>query len=176
MTFAEQQNVGTYRSAATTTAGWAGNAHPAGISAPRLTGRRRLEWAVLGVVAAVLAFLSAELRAEEAIVPQTLQDDDSVALEGDLLPGLAAGDAVLSADDLEAERARAMLEVDRITINDQDLNGVVSNNSAIDTISGNNTIAGDAFGNATGFIGTIQNTGNNVLIQSATIVNIAVEP
>jgi len=186
MNFTGKNDVEHPSSTTAKTTGWAVSARPVGLSADRDSGRRWLEVTVLALVVLVLMLLGEQLRADELELAPGVgvseatgaftTGNDTVSKENDLLPGLSGGDGVLSAAALEAERATAMLEVDRITINDQDLNGVVSNNSAIDTISGNNTIAGDAFGNATGFIGTIQNTGNNVLIQSATIVNIAVEP
>lgn len=90
---------------------------------------------------------------------------------------ISLGDAELeiSADELGENRARAMLEIDKVFINDQELNGSVSGNTAVNTYSGDNNISGEAFGNATGFVNTIQNTGNNVLIQSATIVNVSIE-
>lgn len=77
---------------------------------------------------------------------------------------------------LGAMSARAQLHVDKIQVNDQDLSGVVTDNVAIGTQTGNNVISAGAFGHAAGFMTTIQNTGNNVLIQNATIVNIAVDP
>lgn len=92
------------------------------------------------------------------------------------LDGLLGEAGVLTADELDEQRARAMLEVDRIQINEQELTGVVTDNVAINTVNGHNTISGEAFSGSAGFVNSIQNTGNNVLIQSATIVNIAVEP
>ncbi|MDJ0927621.1 MAG: carbon storage regulator [Gammaproteobacteria bacterium] len=100
-------------------------------------------------------------------------DDDSKMISLDALLGDAAA---ISDDDLEAQRARAMLEVEKVVINEQNLNGVVSDNTAIDTVTGHNAISGEAFTGAAGFVSSIQNTGNNVLIQSSTIVNVTVEP
>lgn len=85
-------------------------------------------------------------------------------------------EARLSTDQLEDQRARANIEVHKVTINDQELNGVVSNNTAIGNETGDNIIADGAFTDAAGFIGTVQNSGNNVLIQNSTIINVAVEP
>jgi len=52
------------------------------------------------------------------------------------------------------------------------LNGTVTGNSSIDVVSGNNVINGGSFVNASGLPTVIQNTGSNVLIQNATIVNV----
>ena len=52
------------------------------------------------------------------------------------------------------------------------LSGSVANNSATNVASGNNYIAGGSFANMTGLPITVQNSGSNVLIQNATIVNV----
>ena len=84
--------------------------------------------------------------------------------------------APLPAEALAGLSAKAQLHVDRIQVNDQDLTGSVDNNVAMGTHSGNNAVSDGAFGDAAGFMTTIQNTGNNVLIQNATIVNISMQP
>ena len=59
-----------------------------------------------------------------------------------------------------------------IVSNDMQLSGTVGGNSAVNVTTGMNTINGGAFTNASGFPTVIQNTGANVLIQNATIVNL----
>lgn len=59
--------------------------------------------------------------------------------------------------------------------NDMKLKGVVADNHAIDLATGNNVITDGAFSGAAGLPMVIQNSGNNVLIQSATIVNVQVK-
>lgn len=56
--------------------------------------------------------------------------------------------------------------------NDMQLSATVANNSASHVISGNNAIADGAFANMSGLPMVIQNTGSNVLIQNATIINV----
>ena len=107
--------------------------------------------------------------------PLMADDAAESAAPGDL-DSLLAGHKVVSESTLETERAKAMIEVEKIVVNDQDLNGTVSGNQPINTVTGHNTINGEAFSGAAGFVSSVQNTGNNVLIQNATIVNIAVEP
>ncbi|WP_157268603.1 hypothetical protein [Azohydromonas aeria] len=57
-------------------------------------------------------------------------------------------------------------------LNDMKLNGVVADNQAVNVVTGSNTISDGAFANASGLPLVVQNTGNNVLIQNATIVNV----
>ncbi|WP_229506276.1 hypothetical protein [Massilia sp. BJB1822] len=52
------------------------------------------------------------------------------------------------------------------------LNGAVSNNKAVQVLTGSNTITEGSFANASGLPMVIQNSGANVLIQNATIVNV----
>jgi hypothetical protein len=56
--------------------------------------------------------------------------------------------------------------------NDMDLSGVTSGNSAFQVQTGNNTIDAGSFANMSGIPVVIQNSGANVLIQNATIVNL----
>jgi len=82
----------------------------------------------------------------------------------------------LSEEELGEQRATAKLEVEEVTINTSDQDGLVLGNAAINNRTGANTIAGDAFVGASGMIHSVQNTGNNVLIQNSTIINVSVEP
>jgi len=90
---------------------------------------------------------------------------------------LALGAAVPVSDEaLGAESGKAALQLDKLVVNDQDLNGVLQGNVASNTTNGNNTISGDSFTDVNGFATAIQNTGNNTLIQNSTIINISMEP
>ena len=60
---------------------------------------------------------------------------------------------------------------DRV-FNDAQLKGVVADNHASNLTTGMNVISDGAFTGASGLSTVIQNTGNNVLIQNATIVNV----
>lgn len=59
--------------------------------------------------------------------------------------------------------------------NDMQLSGAVTNNSAVHVTTGSNYIADGSFTNANGFPMVIQNSGANVLIQNATIINVQYE-
>jgi hypothetical protein len=52
------------------------------------------------------------------------------------------------------------------------LEGSLSQDRATNTVSGGNVIQSGAFANASGLPTVIQNSGNNVLIQNSTIVNV----
>lgn len=56
--------------------------------------------------------------------------------------------------------------------NDARLGATVSNNTAINLATGNNIIDSGSFANMTGMPMVIQNTGANVLIQNATVINL----
>ena len=83
--------------------------------------------------------------------------------------------AVLSDAELNTHRARQNFEVDQVTINAQDQDADVSENIAVGNNTGQNLIQGEAYSNSTGFMSTVQNTGNNVLIQNSTIINVSMD-
>jgi hypothetical protein len=69
------------------------------------------------------------------------------------------------------ERARGGADV----FNDMQLKGVVADNRAINVSTGNNAISDGAFSGMAGLPMVVQNTGNNVLIQNATIISVQVK-
>ena len=71
-------------------------------------------------------------------------------------------------------KALAMKRGGADVVNDMLLKGVVAGNRASDLTTGNNIIADGAFTGTVGFPMVIQNSGNGVLIQNATIVNVQV--
>ncbi len=56
------------------------------------------------------------------------------------------------------------------------LNGTVANNTVDHVMTGSNMIGNDAFNGAAGVPMVVQNTGNGVLIQNATIINVQFTP
>jgi len=58
------------------------------------------------------------------------------------------------------------------TTNNANLNGIVSGNAAVNVVTGSNSIDSGSFANMSGIPVVIQNSGANVLIQNATIVNL----
>lgn len=81
--------------------------------------------------------------------------------------GVAAelGDSVDSA-------TLAKLSGGTMIVQNTNLNGTVSDNTADHLTTGDNTITGGSIAGATGFPTVIQNSGNNVLIQNATVLNV----
>jgi hypothetical protein len=73
--------------------------------------------------------------------------------------------------DTELAALRGGTDTTRV-FNDMRLRGTTSNNSAVNVRTGSNTIADDALGQVAGIPVVIQNTGANVLIQNAVIVNV----
>ncbi|MEX5747910.1 hypothetical protein [Massilia sp. X63] len=77
--------------------------------------------------------------------------------------------------------AAAVERLDRTTGKDDTihteavLGGTVGNNTAINTVSGNNIIDSGSFANAQGLPMVIQNSGSNVLIQNATVINLRLQ-
>ncbi len=78
------------------------------------------------------------------------------------------GGATLDAARLERQRGGASTHV----FNDMQLDGVVADNRAVDVVTGGNAISTGALSGASGLPLIVQNSGNNVLIQNATIVNV----
>ena len=74
---------------------------------------------------------------------------------------------VVSNGDLAQQRGGHESQV----FNDMQVNGKVVDNAAINNVTGHNTI-NSAFTGANGLPIVVQNSGNNVLIQNATIINL----
>jgi|SRR5262245_16574053 len=84
-----------------------------------------------------------------------------------------ADDVVLgtpvSSDTLAAQRGGDDTTYVQNTIR---VNGTVTDNTASNVVTGANNIRDGSFANSSGIMSVVQNTGANVLIQSATIVNV----
>ena len=96
--------------------------------------------------------------------------------------GLAAGAAAeewmslapMSADQLEQASGRQGIPL-QLQLNDNQQSAVVTGNTLSGpSMTGNNTISDHAFGNMSGIATVIQNTGNQVVIQDSTQVNILI--
>lgn len=82
-------------------------------------------------------------------------------------------DAAVSNTDLES--TRGLGGGDFLQWNDMNLDADLSDNIVYSSENGDNTISNDAFSEASGFATVIQNSGNHVIIQNATIVNLTME-
>jgi hypothetical protein len=85
------------------------------------------------------------------VAPSSGGDAFGTAMNAEQLDGHRGGDAMISSNQL---------------------NGTVSDNSAKQVVTGQNTITQGSFANASGLPTVIQNSGANVLIQNATILNV----
>jgi hypothetical protein len=87
--------------------------------------------------------------------------------------GFGGSDAI--SDKSLSETRGASLQVVGQTIGAAVLTANAVGNSATNSVTGANTVTSDAFGSASGVVSLIQNSGNNVIIQSATVVNLQLQ-
>jgi hypothetical protein len=107
----------------------------------------------------------------------------AIAIEGGIDPVDVAQKKTLTAQ--QAPNPLGLKAVDAKTLaarrggtevlNDMTLKGVVSDTRASNLSTGNNVIADGAFTGTVGLPMVIQNSGNGVLIQNATIINLQVK-
>jgi len=128
-------------------------------------------------MAALLLALSATCAAQQAAPPVSPADAalaPAAAVTPDTAPAAGAqrrGGEVFAAP-LAEERLAALRGGSESPWSDMKLNGAVSGNSAVAVASGANVITEGSFSNASGLPMVIQNSGANVLIQNATIINV----
>lgn len=96
--------------------------------------------------------------------------DEVPAAPAALLGSALFGSAAVDAETLDASRGGAALNV-----YDLKSDGMVANNQAANLTTGSNWVAEGSFAGAAGFSTVVQNSGNNVLIQNATIINLQVQ-
>ncbi|WP_354687689.1 hypothetical protein [Cupriavidus necator] len=112
-----------------------------------------------GLEAAMAAARTAAGSAQEP-APQATPPTTGTTLFG----GVAKAVPVTKLDDIRGGA--------EVVVNDMRLHGTVADNAAVNVLSGANSIADGAFANSAGIPTAIQNSGSNVLIQNATIVNV----
>jgi hypothetical protein len=96
----------------------------------------------------------------------------ALGLSAASVPFIALGDepalgTPVSQESLDAQRGGAEQVDNAIRVT-----GEVTDNTANNVTTGANNIQGGSFANASGINSVVQNTGANVLIQTATIVNV----
>lgn len=135
--------------------------------------RQACGFALAAVLAApALAAEPALLEAQDlGTLPELEQLTQSLAkVPADLRETPNIGGETVATVDLERldhERGKA-----DTVLNDTRLNGDVANNNAVNVNTGSNTIDAGSFANMSGIPVVIQNSGANVLIQNATVVNL----
>lgn len=87
----------------------------------------------------------------------------------------ATGDSAVWGEAVAAERLGRSAGKDDTVHTEAVLGGTVGNNTAVNTVSGNNVIDSGSFANAQGLPMVIQNSGSNVLIQNATVINLRLQ-
>ncbi|WP_267220417.1 hypothetical protein [Dyella silvae] len=138
---------------------------------------RSFKW-MLGFTVACVAIAPAALYAEDAQIPAAYLATGSdspvavytaaVRVTGDTTPG-ALGESV-------DNTALAGMSGGTMVIQDTTITGSVTSDTADHVISGDNLISGGSFAGAAGVPVVIQNSGSNVLIQNATVLNVQFKP
>jgi hypothetical protein len=80
------------------------------------------------------------------------------------------GSVAVNSQELAISRGGA-----EVTLSDLKSNGLVGQNQASNLVTGSNFVTDGSFAGAAGFSTVVQNSGNNVLIQNATIINLRVQ-
>lgn len=111
---------------------------------------KRLTYALIGASALWLNAVSAPALADDAIKPE-----------------MGALGAAITDSSLSENRGGYALEISA-----NYLDGELNHNLAIGNRTGANVITEGSFANSSGIPTVIQNSGNNVLIQNATVVNV----
>ena len=86
---------------------------------------------------------------------------------------LGLSSALVSDHELDTNRGRADLDLVFQT-SDSDQNALMQQNTLHSEGTGDNSISGNAFSGMTGMATVIQNTGNQVIIQDSTMVNVLI--
>lgn len=128
-------------------------------------------------MAALLSALAATCAAQQtapAVSPAEAALAPAAAVAPNAAPvaGAQGQDGEMFAAPLAEERLAGLRGGSASPWSDMKLNGAVSGNSAVAVASGANVITEGAFSNASGLPMVIQNSGANVLIQNATIINV----
>lgn len=122
----------------------------------------------------VLGFLLA-LQAASDCTAENLPDPSVPVVAGAHISGSEFGEAI-SATVLEQESGGQATEIDKIylQLTNSQMKADLNNNNLDSHSTGANILSGSAFSNMNGFATVIQNSGNQVIIQSDLIVNVTV--
>lgn len=85
-------------------------------------------------------------------------------------PALWANGRVIAENELSKQRGGADLH-----LNENNASAIVRDNVATNLTTGNNSINGDSFSGMSGIPLVVQNSGNNVVIQNSTILNLQMQ-
>lgn len=118
---------------------------------PMPRGPNRLSWIGIAILAAIPA------------APCAFAEERSDSTSSPLVSGIPD-------DELDAQRGGEI-----VPISDATLTATMEENTITGSITGTNSVGGSAFTGASGFFTVIQNSGNQVIIQDSTIINLTVE-
>jgi len=120
-------------------------------------------WHARGIVAGAIVLAVGS----QQVLAQKVDNEPAVAQKKAGKGDVTALGSAMSPKALAAQRGGQA-----VTVNLNELDGKLHDNSAINTISGNNYITQDAFSHSSGLPVAVQNSGNNVLIQNSFILNL----
>lgn len=91
---------------------------------------------------------------------------------------LLAGLETVSAEELSGQRGGADLNIEDmiLQLSNATATATVENNSLVSQATGNNTLQSGAFDGAAGIVFAVQNSGNHVVIQNTTMINVIMNP
>ena len=101
------------------------------------------------------------------VVAETFLAESAATITAPPSGAVAGFDKPVQADKLAGYRGGAAL-----MSSDMQLSGTTANNTAVNVATGTNAISAGSFSNMSGLPIVIQNTGANVLIQNAVILNL----
>ncbi|MDP3440589.1 MAG: hypothetical protein Q8R95_13400 [Azonexus sp.] len=120
--------------------------------------RKHSRWLIVGTLLVNAVGWSVQANADEAVQP--IVNNSPALFEA----------AAVDSEKLAISRGGADLHLNEINSD-----GLVSNNQASNLTTGSNWITEGSFAGAAGFSTVVQNSGNNVLIQNPTIINLQVQ-
>ncbi|MFP5406695.1 MAG: hypothetical protein ACLGHY_10285 [Gammaproteobacteria bacterium] len=123
--------------------------------------------AALAALAFLLLPLSATASAEDDEIPSSVLGNTAPSGFSQIDPVFGA---IVSDRELAAQRGGADLH-----LNENNATAVVQDNVARNLTTGNNTISDNAFSNTNGVPMVVQTSGNNVVIQNSTILNLQLQ-
>lgn len=106
------------------------------------------------------------------ILPVCTVNASSDQLANDSITAGFPSIGIVSLDELD--EVRGMGGVDSTVLNTMNVKATLTGNTATNNVTGTNIIDTSAFSGANGMFSVIQNSGNNVVIQDSTIVNVTI--
>ncbi|GAB3289721.1 hypothetical protein [Parahaliea aestuarii] len=118
------------------------------------------------------------LAARMACAAATLYAATAVSAEPPLSASLAPGLQPVDSAELDLQRGREGLNVDDMVVllGEVRADAHISDNVLTSQQTGANLVEAGAFGNASGLVFSVQNSGNHVVIQNTTLINVNMQP